>query len=923
MVPSLICLLAFFHAVSAAGKNSTSIIPKTTSFNLTTVFNPCSGFDSSASDGDKVAVLGSLSRKIVMTSLFGNRSQTTPLEIVFEMHGRREKLNLSFLNSNASSTIKNSWISLLGDKVVLAGTKRAGCTLELGRNFKEGALKLAQSDVSGVLAAFPKIPTNPRPTNASRTANVNLQEAPVSVIRLTHNGVASAPLPISGVLGAAALQPQLVDVVSRMTPIGDFYTAVVVVRAWDDYDDFSPSREEASRLVFSDDGDSIKTFWGKSSYGKIVPRGVYSYFDGYYDVFQVDVPSFYLNNICPNMHAAGDEATAILWNQGVDLFGWYGSINFVFSRYDQDSCDGRAFALVPGQSSYYPYSYNYPLGLVMKHETGHTFYLDHSNSLDCYDGNGNRAQYYSPGVWCSTTEYNDQYSIMAYGMFCDVEHQGRDRFACGWLDYGTEVIDVPAVSGQHVYTLNSLDHPYTADGSIRLLRIPLRNPIYIDGKELEGGTGNWNYYVELRSGYTNTCQENYRSPIVSIRLAAAPGILKQSLSIDYRVDTSSMSDAPIANAGGTFVDYYQAVGLLVNTLGDNTAQIVISIDEEPRPPTGGGGGPTGGCSSILLLDKFNDQSDFQTNSLGHGYSTDGTGGWGYYADGQSGIWTPSGNGGGYWYTVLWSSGYCYDISSATGLRMKVATDDFEGDVSFDVGLDINNGNCGSTDHTFKPLGSVTVVGYEGWIYVNLPFNGMLSGDDLRRAQALVFKSTAKTNGKAIYVDDFEFVKCDQCQTVRTLDNFNDAGDLNGNDVTGAAWSTDGTGLLGWDSSTSAHWRPYSTDSYLYTTLWSNAYCSDFSNANSLAINWWSDASSPVTINVGFDVIDNCNVRSPKFILIGTVTLYSNRWTTVSLSLAPLGDSKSKISAFVVKPTQSSVNQDLYFDAVQLLSCPGI
>ncbi|KAI8809020.1 hypothetical protein BJ742DRAFT_805961 [Cladochytrium replicatum] len=77
-----------------------------------------------------------------------------------------------------------------------------------------------------------------------------------------------------------------------------------------------------------------------------------------------------------------------------------------------------------------------------------------------------------------------------------------------------------------------------------------------------------------------------------------------------------------------------------------------------------------------------------------------------------------------------------------------------------------------------------IVGYEGLITVNLPFNEMLSGEP-RRVQALVFKSPSKTNGKAIYVDDVEFATC-------------------------TSWGGlvhSGTGLLQWDMSTSAHWRP--------------------------------------------------------------------------------------------------------------------
>ncbi|KAI8800478.1 hypothetical protein BJ742DRAFT_874556 [Cladochytrium replicatum] len=925
-------LVALLHGVNAAAVNSTatSKVPNYRISNATATFHPCSGFDGSASDGDSIAILGSFARKITMGSGFmHNRTESaagSPLEVVFEMHGRREKINLSFLNANASTTIQNSWNAHLGAKVVLTGTKKGGCTLQLARNFQSGASKLGSADASGVLAAFPKISVNPKPSNtsrSSRTASISFEEAPPSVIRLTRNGVSSAPLPISGILSAAASQPQLVSAQGRATPYGDFYTAMVLVRAWDDYEDWIPSHDEARRLIFSDDADSIKTFWSKSSYGKITPRGIYSYADGYNDIFMVDVPSFFLNNICANMKGAGDEATRILLNNGVDLFAWYGSINFVISRYQSGTCDGRAFAYIPGQDAYYPMGTpDYPLGLVVKHESGHTFYLPHSSSLDCVDGSGRRTQYYSSGGYCTYDEYNDQYSIMGVATYCDVEHHGRDRFACGWLQAGTEVVDVPLQKGQHVYTLNSLDHSYTVDGSIRLLRIPLRNPIYVNGNELSGGTGNWHYYVEYRSGYTNTCGQNYRSPIVSIRLAPAPGILANSMSVDNRLDTSSVSDAPINAAGMTFVDYYQGLGVLVNKLGDNTAEIVVSIDEEPKPPGGDNTG-SGSCSSALLVDKFENQNDFQTNSVGYGYATDGTGDWSYYADGKSGVWTPRSSGGGYWYTILWDGDYCRDLSGATGLRMRVAADSEVSDVSFDVGLDINNGNCGSSAKTFKAIGSVTVVGYEGWINVNLQFNGMLSADDLKRVQALVFTSNSKTDGKAIYVSDIEFVKCDQCRNIRTIDNFNDAGDLNGNDITGAAWKTDGTGVLDWDPSTSAHWRPTSADAYLYTTFWSSGYCSDFSSANSVTMNWWSDASEPVQINIGFDLLDDCNNRVPKFTLVGTVTLFSNRWTTVSLPLNPLGNNKNKISALVVKPTAGSVNKDLYFDNVQFSSCPGL
>ncbi|KAI8799500.1 hypothetical protein BJ742DRAFT_875269 [Cladochytrium replicatum] len=891
----------------------------------TNITNLCTGYETSASDGDSVAILGSFTRKITMNmSVLGpdHSNSTTasqlPLEIVFELHGPKEKIKLALQNNVSSDEIVRSWDKALGAKIVLSGTKRAGCTLELSTRFRADTTTLEQSEASQVLAAFPTIPKSERPTNMSRISNEPLPKVPASVIRLSKAGVQSAPLRISSILSASANQAQVVAAASLARPIGDFYTAVVLIRAKDDSGSFIPTRDEARRMVFSDDSDSIKTFWGKCSYGKIIPRGVKSYTDGLNDIYTIQVTKYTLNNICDFATDAGIEATQILSNQGIDLFGWYGSINFVFSRYTGNNCGSGAFAYVPGQDAYYTMlTAQYPLGFAMKHETGHTFYLPHSSSLDCKDASGSRTQAFVAGGSCTYNEYNDQYSIMGQAAYCDVEHHGRDRFACGWLNAGTDVVDVPSTSGQYVYTVNSLDKLTTTSGSVRILRLPLRKTININGKAL---AGTWHYYVELRSGYTNICTANYRSPIISIRLAPAPGILANSMSVDYRVDTANVNDAPINVAGGRFTDSYQGLSVLVNTLGENVSQIVIGVDQTAQPPA------TGGCSTVALVDRFNDQNDFQSNNLQAGdfYSTDGTGDWIFAADKQAGMWRPRSSGGGYWYNLLWDSDYCRDLSSATGLRMRVATNSSEADVTFNVGLDINNGNCSSPSSTFKPLGSVTVVGYEGWVTIILQFSGQLSTDDVRRVQALVFQSTSKSNGKPIFVDDIEFVGCGQCDVIKTVDRFNDANDLNGNDITATPWRTDNTGNLTWDASQSAHWIPSSSAAYVYTNLWSSGYCSDILTSNSLTMNWFTFAPGVVTVRIGVDVLDDCNTFSPKFTLLGTVTIYPSKWNVISLPLSSaLGSYRSKVTGVVFSATENSANQHLYFDEIFFKSCPGL
>ncbi|KAI8800233.1 hypothetical protein BJ742DRAFT_88368 [Cladochytrium replicatum] len=228
----------------------------------------------------------------------------------------------------------------------------------------------------------------------------------------------------------------------------------------------------------------------------------------------------------------------------------------------------------------------------------HTFYLPNSRSL------GHRTQYSSFGGHCTYDEDNDQYSIMGVATFCYVDHHGRYRFACGWLQSGTEVVDVTLQKGQNDCTINSPDHSYTVDGSIRLLRIPLRNTIYGNGTGQPGGTGDWHNDVEYRSGCTNICSQNYRAPIVSVRIGPAPRFpckQKVRLITALRRLTSNVSDTPINATGGTFVDYYHGLRVFVNELGDN--RVHLSIDEEPQPPSGGsGGGVCGSWSSALLVE---------------------------------------------------------------------------------------------------------------------------------------------------------------------------------------------------------------------------------------------------------------------------------------------------------------------------------
>jgi hypothetical protein len=293
--------------------------------------------------------------------------------------------------------------------------------------------------------------------------------------------------------------------------------------------------------------------------------------------------------------------------------------------------------------------------------SGHNFGFPHSSSFECADASGRRVSTYSQGVNCQKNEYGDTFSTM--GSWCGVNYHGKDRLAAGWLDTSA-VATLASSTASSRYTIGSVDS-FTPVVPTRMVRVPLRKPIVMDGKDLDGGYASWYYYVEFRSGYQNLCTNLNSGPALIIRLAPNPTSGANSLAIDSRPDTQTMDDAPIYQAGYVFNDTFQGISIRVVSINANQAVIDVVLDQTIQNQLPGSyfimakhsgrvldvfGGSVDALAQVIQFDPLN---------------------------GQNQNWSPLVNTDGTWSFVAKHSNMCLDIATQQngGERSRLHTID--------------------------------------------------------------------------------------------------------------------------------------------------------------------------------------------------------------------------------------------------------
>ncbi|KAI8804146.1 hypothetical protein BJ742DRAFT_856953 [Cladochytrium replicatum] len=905
-------LLPLFLLTLSVGVNCAVISPR--AFDL----HPCQGYNNLAKDGSPVAVLGFLNQLVPMGSAKSNH--TTKKTFMLQLLGGGEKVHITFPSDAETKHVTDSWLQHVGAKVLVSGTKRANCSIELRRDFRMDATTLTGAEAEKVTALFPKITTNPIPSNSTRSArfsSVSVARVAPSAISLDSSARRLMTADANS-LSRAGSQILVANSNAREPIIGDKRVVVVLIKAKDDLEPY-----QIKKLIYSDDEDSLKSFWHRSSYGKVTLRGFYSYVDGVDDIFEVQLPetsAYTVENICHGRFLASEEARAVLLERGIDVNNIYDSINWVYSRYTGADCSYDANANMPGKDAWYP-RYN----LAFKHETGHSFGFPHSSSFVCTDEDFQYVSTYAEGTSCLYEEYGDEFSVM--GQSCTgTEYHGKDRLSAGWVSK-SELVEVPVTSAvtEHTIDLNSLDHFNKTNGATRLIRIPLEKPLVYSGDTINYGMF---YYVELRSGYTNQCNTDATGPMVMIRIAATEWTTFNSLLIDP-TPSSGFYDANLNTPGARFTDAYQNISITVTSISDTFAQIVVGIKNVPVPPPPPP--PTAKtCSEQLLLDTFDDAADTQSSSINLPYITNGQGSWGYEETKSAAVWTPAENST--LSTELWcDNSYCNLVTMSTALRIRVATDSDVSAASFDVGFQIDTLDTQKWGH----LGSVTVTGEEGWVNVTLPFD-MIYGVDIDSVRNLVFRNSPEGSavGKRVYISEIAFVSsCTMCRTIRTVDKFLSEADLASNDISGAPYVTDGTGVF--EHSILARWRPTAHGdgaSHLSTDLKPNGTCLDLSYANAIKTTWYSQAVKLVTVDIGVTVADrdDCSASGKSsFVFLGTVTLLPyGQPTRIQLPLAPVeGRKKSMITGIVFRSgkqgSTSIVDQEVIVGGIYFVLCPGM
>jgi hypothetical protein len=196
--------------------------------------------------------------------------------------------------------------------------------------------------------------------------------------------------------------------------------------------------------------------------------------------------------------------------------------------------------------------------MVVGHEMGHNFGLDHSHSLDC----GSEVL----GTTCTMSEYGDAFDIMGSSYPYHFNSYSKERL--GWLNYGASP-PLTTVDSNGSYTIAPFEALGTASKALKIPR---------------GTTGSY-FYVELRRGlgFDSGLGSNPNVSNGVVVHLASPSDPNSSDLLDMTAGTSSWTD-PALVVGQTFTDATSGVSIVVNSVSGTGATVAVTLSGAP-PPT--------------------------------------------------------------------------------------------------------------------------------------------------------------------------------------------------------------------------------------------------------------------------------------------------------------------------------------------------
>lgn len=224
------------------------------------------------------------------------------------------------------------------------------------------------------------------------------------------------------------------------------------------------SKDEARNILFSDDAQSIKSYYKTNSYDKAQIEGEVV---GYYTL-----PSS--NESCSGSWEWGIAAQAIAFDRGIKLND-YNRILYIFPT--KRNCWASAWATIGGVPSEAWMTEVKAVG-VYAHELGHNFGSAHANSLDCGDKSIGEFEYGYPNG-CTSNEYGDPADVMGYTPWEHMFHFNAPHKE--EADYLADS-QISTVDTNSTVTVNALENN---DSSVKAIRVPISE------------SGSY-YYISLR-----------------------------------------------------------------------------------------------------------------------------------------------------------------------------------------------------------------------------------------------------------------------------------------------------------------------------------------------------------------------------------------------------------------------------------------
>lgn len=197
--------------------------------------------------------------------------------------------------------------------------------------------------------------------------------------------------------------------------------------------------------------------------------------------------------------------------------------------------------------------------MVVGHEMGHNFGLDHSHSLDC-----GSTVLTSP---CTTSEYGDTMDIM--GSSSPYHFNSFQKERLGWLGYGSSPA-LTSVTANGSYTINAMETNSAGPKALKIAR---------------GTTGNY-FYVEARRGLGFDAGLTSNANVTNgvIVHMAMPVDSNSSDLLDMTAGTTSWSD-PALVAGQSFFDSTSGITISVTSASSSGAVVAVSFGGPAPTPT--------------------------------------------------------------------------------------------------------------------------------------------------------------------------------------------------------------------------------------------------------------------------------------------------------------------------------------------------